>query len=122
MAIKDLFKRGEAEEEASQPDAVHAPRAAPSGVTANLGELQPRKQATVAAEVTGLRTVSAADGSAWLEATLEDGTGTLVVLWTGRTSIPGIRPGARLIVTGRPLPASRSGQPTIYNPSYELLA
>jgi hypothetical protein len=36
----------------------------------------------------------------------------------GRRNIPGIQPGRRIIVHGRL--ASIKGEPTIFNPSYEL--
>jgi len=91
------------------------------GVTTTIGSMQPRQEATVAGQIASLRVVPSSSGSPWLEATVHDGTGTLVVLWTGRRRIPGIRPGARLVVSGRPTPAGRTGRPTVYNPTYELL-
>lgn len=92
-----------------------------SGVTTTIGGMQPRQEATVAGQIASVRIVPSRQGSPWLEATVQDGTGCLVVLWTGRRRIAGIRPGARLIVTGRPTPAARTGRPTLYNPVYELL-
>ena len=91
-------------------------------VTTTIGDMQLRQEATVAGQIASLRVVPSNSGSPWLEATVSDGTGSLVVLWTGRRRIAGIRPGARLRVTGRPTPAGRTGRPTLYNPSYELLA
>ena len=90
-------------------------------VTTSIADLEPRQQATVAGEVTSLRIVPAKDGSPWLEASVADGTGTLVVLWTGRRRIAGVRPGTRLVVSGRAAPSSRTGRPTLYNPVYTLL-
>lgn len=121
MAIKDLLKRvstSQAEHDRTKLQVFCETRA---GVTTPIGEMRPRQPATVAGEVASLRIVPAKDGSAWLEATVQDGTGTLILLWTGRKRIPGLRPGARLLVTGRPTPAGRTGRPTIYNPGYELL-
>ncbi len=92
-----------------------------SGVTTTIGAMEPRREATVAGQIASLRIVPSNHGSPWLEATVQDGTGCLVVLWTGRRRIAGIRPGARLIVTGRPTPAGHTGRPTLYNPVYELL-
>ena len=92
-----------------------------SGVTTKIGAMQPRQEATVAGQIASLRVVPSTHGSPWLEATVQDDTGTLVVLWTGRRRIAGIRPGAKLIVSGRPTPAGRTGRPTLYNPQYELL-
>jgi len=92
-----------------------------SGVTTTIGAMKPREEATVAGQIASLRVVPSNHGSPWLEATVQDGTGFLVVLWTGRRRIAGIRPGARLILTGRPTPAGHTGRPTLYNPVYELL-
>lgn len=92
-----------------------------TGVTTTIGAMEPRKEATVAGQIASLRIVPSSSGSPWLEATVQDGTGTLVVLWMGRRRIAGVRPGARLIVSGRPTPAGRTGRPTLYNPDYELL-
>ena len=93
-----------------------------AGVTTTIGAMEPRQEATVAGQIASLRIVPSSTGSPWLEATVQDGTGTLVVLWTGRRRIAGVRPGAKLIVSGRPTPAGRTGRPTLYNPDYELLA
>jgi len=92
-----------------------------SGVTTTIGAMEPRREATVAGQIASLRIVPSSHGSPWLEATVQDGTGSLVVLWTGRRRIAGVRPGARLILSGRPTPAGRTGRPTLYNPVYELL-
>ena len=53
-----------------------------------------------------------------MEADLWDGTGSINLVWLGRRNIPGVQPGRRIIVHGRL--ASIKGEPTIYNPSYEL--
>jgi hypothetical protein len=57
-------------------------------------------------------------GSLSTEAELWDGTGQVTLVWLGRRSIPGVEPGRRIVVHGRL--ASRKGEPTIFNPSYEL--
>ena len=87
-----------------------------------IGDLVPRRYSRVTGEISSLRVVPARDGSSWLEASVTDGTGTLVVLWMGRRRIAGVRPGSRLVVAGRPTPAGRTGRPTLYNPEYRLLA
>jgi hypothetical protein len=120
MALKDMLRRVSTSQNEHDPQVQELPERR-SEVTTKLGDLVPRQPATVAGHIASLRVVPARDGSAWLEATVQDGTGTLIVLWTGRKRIPGVRPGARLLVTGRPLPAARTGRPTMYNPSYELL-
>ena len=90
-------------------------------MTTPIGSMVSRAPSTVAGQIASLRIVPAKGGSAWLEATVQDGTGTMIVLWTGRRRIPGVRPGARMLVTGRPTPSGRTGRLTIYNPHYQLL-
>jgi amino acid transporter len=53
-----------------------------------------------------------------MEADLFDGTGSVTLIWLGRRDIPGIEPGRRIVVHGRL--ASIKGEPTIFNPTYEL--
>src|SRR5919198_1036844 len=78
------------------------------GVTP-IAELQPRREGTVIGEIAGVRIVPRA-GSPSLEATITDGTGSLVAVWTGRRRIAGINPGRRLIVGGRGAPAGPKGR------------
>ena len=86
-----------------------------------IAEARPRQPITVVGEVTSVRVIPKHEGSPWLEATISDDTGKLVVLWTGRRSIAGVQSGARLAVTGRPSPSGPGGRLLIYNPIYELL-
>jgi amino acid transporter len=67
-----------------------------------------------------LRTVTMrpSGGSLSMEAELWDGTGQVTLVWLGRRNIPGIQPGRRIVVHGRL--TSRRGEPTIFNPHYEL--
>ncbi|HEU5418158.1 MAG TPA: amino acid permease [Streptosporangiaceae bacterium] len=53
-----------------------------------------------------------------MEADLWDGTGNITLVWLGRRDIPGIQPGRRIVVHGRL--ATIKGEPTIFNPTYEL--
>jgi hypothetical protein len=89
------------------------------GVTA-IGDAEPRQEVTVAGEITSLRIVPRA-GTPWLEATVNDGSGSLVVVWTGRRQIPGVAPGKRLVLSGRGAPQGGGGRLTVFNPRYELL-
>jgi len=50
---------------------------------------------------------------------LYDGSGALDVVWLGRRSVPGIRPGTTLRVRGRV--CRRHGVRTIFNPDYEIV-
>ena len=87
-----------------------------------IGDAKPRDEVTVVGEITSVRIVPRPDGSPWLEATLKDGTGSLVAMWTGRTRIAGINAGRRLLVTGRGAPKGKGGRLVVTNPKYELLA
>lgn len=86
-----------------------------------IADLQPREYATVVGEITSVRIVPKTDGSPWLEATVKDGSGALVVMWTGRRRMPGIRTGRRLKVVGRGAPSGTAQRLKILNPEYELL-
>lgn len=90
--------------------------------TTCICDARPRDQITVVGEIASVRIVPRPDGSPWLEATVKDGTGSLVVMWTGRTRIAGVAAGRRLLVTGRGSPSGRGGRLLMTNPHYELLA
>jgi amino acid transporter len=55
-----------------------------------------------------------------VQVTLADSTGRINVTFLGRRQIPGIEPGARLVVEGTV--SVHHGQQTILNPMYELIA
>jgi hypothetical protein len=86
-----------------------------------IAEVHPRQPATVVGEIASVRIVNRPDGAPWLEVTITDGTGKLVAMWTGRRKIAGIKPGQRLVLTGRASPTGPGGRLMIYNPLYELL-
>lgn len=87
-----------------------------------ISSLEPRAEGTAVGEVSSLRIVPRGDGSPSLEVTLTDGTGSLVIVWTGRRRMPGVTPGRRMVVTGRGAPIGPGGRLLLYNPRYELLA
>ena len=86
----------------------------------SIGEARPRQQVNVVGEITTLRIVPRA-GSPSLEATISDGSGSLVAVWTGRRRIAGVAPGKRLMINGRGAPIGPGGRLLFYNPTYELL-
>jgi hypothetical protein len=86
----------------------------------SIVDLPPRLEGTVVGEITSMRIVPRA-GSPSLEATISDGTGSLVVVWTGRRKIAGVAPGKRLVLSGRGAATGPKGRLLIFNPSYELL-
>ena len=94
--------------------------AAIPGVT-QIANVEPRAYATVVGEITSVRIVPKTDGSPWLEATIKDGSGAMVAMWTGRRRMPGIRTGRRLKVSGRGARAGTANRLKVLNPEYELL-
>lgn len=55
-----------------------------------------------------------------LEAVLDDGTGTVRVIWLGRRRIAGIEPGRIVKING--FVSRIEATPTVFNPRYELRA
>ncbi|MBV9411530.1 MAG: OB-fold nucleic acid binding domain-containing protein [Acidimicrobiia bacterium] len=86
----------------------------------SIVDLPPRVKGTVVGEITSLRIVPRA-GSSSLEATITDGTGSVLVVWTGRRKIAGVAPGKRLVISGRGAASGPKGRLLLFNPSYELL-
>ena len=89
--------------------------------TVRIADAKPREIITVVGEITSLRIVPRPDGVPWLEATVSDGTGNLMVMWTGRRRIAGVGAGKRLMVSGRGAAKGKGGRLLITNPRYELL-
>ncbi len=119
MAIRDRLKRiAKSNEELDRERLRQFCRDLP-GVT-SIGDAKPREEVTVAGEITSLRIVPRA-GTPSLEATVNDGTGSLVIVWTGRRHIPGVSPGKRLVLSGRGAPQGAGTRLAIFNPRYELL-
>jgi len=73
----------------------------------------------VAGRIKSVR-VQTGEGASNLECTISDGTGSLMLVFQGRPTIPGIEPGARLVVEG--MVGSWHQGLAILNPDYELVA
>jgi amino acid transporter len=82
-----------------------------------IAECQHRERVELAGTLRAV-TTRPRGGSLTMEAELWDGTGRVTLVWLGRRAIPGIQPGRRIVVHGRL--TSQHGEPTIFNPSYEL--
>lgn len=63
-------------------------------------------------------TMPARDAVPAVEIELDDGSGSVRVIWLGRRRIPGIEAGRTMVVRGRL--TCNTDHPTIYNPRYEL--
>ncbi len=82
-----------------------------------IAECQNRERVELAGTLRAV-TTRPRGGNLTMEAELWDGTGNVTLVWLGRREIPGIQPGRRIVVHGRL--TSQHGQPTIFNPAYEL--
>lgn len=77
---------------------------------------EPRSRVRVRGVVTA---VTSAPRTGWLEAELDDGTGTLTLVWMSRRRLEVIQPGVDLLVSGRL--AGDDGRKVIHNPDYEVM-
>ena len=87
--------------------------------TTPIGEAQWRHRVRIAGRVKSVRTQPRA-GTSNLECVLADDTGRILLVFQGRRQIPGIEPGARLVVEG--IVGDWARRQAILNPDYELLA
>jgi len=87
--------------------------------TIPIGEAQWRNRVRVAGRVRSVR-VQPRAGTSNLECVLVDDTGKLLLVFQGRRRIPGIQPGARLVVEG--MVGDWARRQAILNPDYQLIA
>ncbi len=87
--------------------------------TIAIGDVAWRSRVRVAGRIRSLR-VQTAKGTANLECEITDDTGILLLVFQGRPKIPGIEPGARLIVEG--MVGSWNRRLAVLNPDYELVS
>ncbi|MDQ3940521.1 MAG: DNA-binding protein [Actinomycetota bacterium] len=87
------------------------------GTTA-ISEVVPRQRVRAAGVVTNIR-IDPREGRGSIEATVVDGTGSMVAKWLGRAKLSGIRLGAGLVIEG--LPGKQDGDLVVLNPEYELV-
>jgi hypothetical protein len=120
MALKNFLHKFTASLEELDEEQLREFCTALPGVV-SIGDVLPREPSTVVGEISSVRIVNKAGGAPWLEVTLSDGTGKLVAMWTGRRKIAGIKPGQRLVVTGRASATGPGGRLLVLNPRYELL-
>ncbi len=87
--------------------------------TVPIGQVAWRSRVRVAGKIRSVR-VQPRAGTANLECILADDSGKLLLVFQGRRRIPGIQPGARLVVEG--MVGDWARRQAILNPDYELIA
>ncbi len=87
--------------------------------TIPISEAQWRNRVRVVGRVKSVR-VQPRAGTSNLECVLADESGRLLLVFQGRRRIPGIQPGARLVVEG--MVGDWARRQAILNPDYELIA
>jgi len=85
--------------------------------SARMTEATPRQHVKLAGVVERI-TVRPTQGFQSLEAVLSDGTGEVTAVWLGRTSIPGLVLGSRLVLEG--VLGEDRGVRRLINPSYDF--
>ncbi|HUP86567.1 MAG TPA: APC family permease [Acidimicrobiales bacterium] len=83
-----------------------------------IATIAARERVTVVGEVTTTRVVPRPE-SAWLELTVDDGSGSIVAMFTGRRGIGGIHPGR--VVEFHGVLREERGRRVMLNPLYTLL-
>ncbi len=125
----ETAQRRKARSHAHRPDGVRRKPGRTAGVdkalarraigTSPISVVAWRTRVRVAGRIRSLR-VQTAKGTANLECEITDDTGVLLLVFQGRPKIPGIEPGARLIVEG--MVGSWQRRLAILNPDYELIS
>lgn len=85
-----------------------------------LSEVSPRQRHKVAGVIHNIR-IDPREGRDSIEATITDGSGSMVAKWLGRSSMSGITLGAGLIMEGV-VGAQDGGDLVMLNPDYDLLS
>lgn len=108
--IRRLFSTAEELEAADQQE-----RARESGAQ-RISEAAPRSVVKFRGTVSVMTTQP---GSGWLEAELNDGSGTVRLVWMGHRRLECVLPGTEMLVSGR-LANDANGN-VIYNPDFEVV-
>jgi len=109
--------RGEERPESRRPpDQRRGPARSAPGTTRIL-DLRPRQRARVEGRVRSVR-VQAGGGVPSVECVLSDGAASILLVFQGRRRVPGIEPGARLIVEG--MVGERGRKLAMMNPLFTI--
>jgi hypothetical protein len=93
--------------------------AARSGGAEPIGQLVIRQQARIAGRVRSM-TINHESGGHELRCVIADPSGSVTLVFQGRTKVPGIERGTRLLVRGTVMSLRREA--VILNPQYEIVA
>jgi amino acid transporter len=85
----------------------------------SIDDAEWRQRTKIAGRIKSVR-VQTGTGASNLECTIADGTGSILLIFQGRPKVPGVEPGARMVVEG--MVGSWHHQLAILNPDYELIA
>ena len=85
-----------------------------------IAELEPRQRAKAAGVIQNIR-IDPREGSGSIEASIIDGTGSMITKWLGRSAMEGVRLGMGLIVEGV-AGVGTDGDLQFLNPEYELVS
>jgi hypothetical protein len=116
VGLKDLAKRWTASTE--EVNQVRLQERFCDVDVSRIADTAPRQPARICGEVVALQVVPRA-GSSWLEATVDDGSGRAVAVFTGRKRIAGIEPGRGIVLEG--VAGTEDGRLQLLNPAYTLL-
>jgi len=117
IPMSDVVTRGGVREDAHlEADLKLAERSADSEP---IGALVERQLAQVAGRVRAM-TITHEDGASDLRCLIADNTGSVAVIFQGRSSVPGIERGTRLLIKGTVTSLRREA--VILNPEYEIVA
>lgn len=87
--------------------------------TVPIGRVEVRSRCRVAGVIQNIR-IDPREGSGSIEATVDDGSGRMIVKWLGRQKLSGITLGAGLIFEGTVGEGAR-GNLQVLNPEYQLM-
>ena len=85
----------------------------------SIDEAQWRQRTKIAGRIKSVR-VQTGTAASNLECTISDGSGSILLIFQGRPKIPGVQPGARLVVEG--MVGAWHRKLAILNPEYEIVA
>jgi hypothetical protein len=117
MGLRDRMKRLSASVEEIDAERLRGRYSETQGCTA-ISDCGGRQRVKVVGEIQAIRVVPRA-GSPSVEVTIDDGTGEVVAVFTGRSRIGGLGHGKGVIVEGMGRPEGDHLE--ILNPSYTLL-